>query len=372
MKDDRVKALERALDLQRARKLLRRTCDSDLWRIDRVVSIDLVKYRPRRRATIRYAVEATRAGQPRRTHWLFGKAYRGHGGARVYEALRGIQSRLPDRLRVPQPLGYHDRYRFLLTDALEGVPLSDLLTLPDGRRLLADFGHRLARLHGYAATQAPPQPDGPATVPTGPNWMPARVHSAREEVAVLNRALVRASGADRLSADLRLRHAELHTRICEALMTAGADERRSPGILHRDLYPDQVLACGDGFGLVDLDEVAQGEAEIDVGNFIAHLLLRDLQLMATLGPALEQARAFCSGYARARELSAVRLRTYTAGALLRLASLERISLSGISLLPWPQLSGALLEQSMRFLDQPWPFRCGGTTAGGQSPAQGEA
>ncbi len=46
----------------------------------------------------------------------------------------------------------------------------------------------------------------------------------------------------------------------------------STTVVHRDLYEEQVL-IGSDVGLIDLDDVALGPAELDLGNLLAHLHL---------------------------------------------------------------------------------------------------
>ena len=47
---------------------------------------------------------------------------------------------------------------------------------------------------------------------------------------------------------------------------------RPSGMAHNDFYDDQLLALpGGGLALVDLEDIAPGDALLDVGNFLAHL-----------------------------------------------------------------------------------------------------
>ncbi|MEZ6129241.1 MAG: phosphotransferase [Planctomycetaceae bacterium] len=75
--------------------------------------------------------------------------------------------------------------------------------------------------------------------------------------------------------DVSLQHPEWHDQIdavlkrCRALVT----ELPPTGdcLIHRDFYFDQVLFEGSQISLLDLDLVSMGPAELDVGNYIAHL-----------------------------------------------------------------------------------------------------
>jgi Ser/Thr protein kinase RdoA (MazF antagonist) len=43
-----------------------------------------------------------------------------------------------------------------------------------------------------------------------------------------------------------------------------------PGVVHRDLYEEQILV-GERIGLIDLDDAALGPPELDIGNLLGHL-----------------------------------------------------------------------------------------------------
>ena len=131
-----------------------------------------------------------------------------------------------------------------------------------------------------------------------------REHTAARELRVL---LERASGAP----------PDLRRRV----------EREAPGlaapweattVVHRDLYEEQVLV-GEQVGVLDLDDVARGPAELDMGNLVAHLLLRARRT----GHQADVA-AVLHGYARHAALDAGLLARCTRLALLRLACLHRV------------------------------------------------
>jgi len=53
-------------------------------------------------------------------------------------------------------------------------------------------------------------------------------------------------------------------------------------VVHRDLYEEQILVA-DRVGLIDLDDVALGPPELDLGNLLAHLDLLELRSGHHLG-----------------------------------------------------------------------------------------
>jgi len=350
---DGFKAQDRALDGERARRLLRDVSAASGWKIQRVLRITPVHLRPGRRMVVRYEIEGCRPSEAARVHTLFGKLYRGHGGARARGAHEFLAPRLPACVRLAEVLGYHPRRRFLLLAGLEGMLLSGVLRTEAAPARLAAFGAALAAFHDCTAGRPCGPPDSPAL----------RRHDAAAEALVLEQARVRAEIAP-WPPPAMSRFAGCWIEVTEALRS-GSDPSSgaAPAVVHRDLYPRQVLdlvAQGPGgsqrapaahrggsrdtevFGLLDLDEASWGEPEIDAGNFAAHIFLDDLQRMGAVTAAPMLAAAFLDAYAEARPVDSARLRVYLAGSLLRLATLERVSLAGQSVLDWPNLAVALV------------------------------
>lgn len=327
-----LKGAERALDRERARRLLRETCAAAGWRILDVHDLEVVKARAGRRVTVRYETLAAQPGKPPRRWTLYGKLYRSRGGERVHAALRYLHSSPRAGLRFPESLGYHPHRRFLLLGAVEGTPLDRRLVGEDALLCLVLLARGVTTLHTI------PAPD-PATAPL-------RVHDAAAEVEVLEQALTRVEAAGWEPA-LVAGYREAHRRVCE-LLRAGAPAGSLPALIHRDLYPAQVLLQEEGVGLIDLDELALGEPELDLGNFGAHLVLRELQSGGDPDRGRGLQRCFVEACDRVRPLAAERCAAYTAASYLRLASLERLAVPGVG--PgWPTLGRALLAEAERWI-----------------------
>lgn len=85
-------------------------------------------------------------------------------------------------------------------------------------------------------------------------------------------------------------------------------------LVHRDLYEEQIV-LGELVGLIDLDDVALGPAELDVGNLIAHLHLFGSRHAVPTAPLLDRLLAAYTALApldldlleRCRRLSLLRL-----------------------------------------------------------------
>lgn len=319
---DTLEHEERLLSRSRALRLLRETAAESEWEIRAIESLQVVKRWPARRLTVRYVVDARRAGERARSLTLYGKLYRSRRGEQSHAILKALHAQIGLGLAIPAPLGYLARRRFLLMRGLEGESLAVLGRGPGaaGRYALAGLG--LARLHGLRSER-------------GQSWP---LHDAAAEVEVLARAAERVA-AGSLSPSLKQAHGAACAATIAALMQAPA---AGQSILHRDLYPAQIVLGSGWVGFIDLDEVACGEAELDLGNLLAHLELIALQGEGLSGPEAALAGEFLRAYAGLRPYAAARLGAYRAAALLRLASLDRLADPGQSVLPWEPLAAALV------------------------------
>ncbi len=94
-------------------------------------------------------------------------------------------------------------------------------------------------------------------------------------------------------------------------------------LLHRDLHPDHLLWTGARLYLIDFDLAAAGDAAVDVGNLVAHLIelgLRRHQDASRLQPVAD---AFVDAYLRdAADVTSAAVDAWTMAALVRLAALS--------------------------------------------------
>lgn len=124
---------------------------------------------------------------------------------------------------------------------------------------------------------------------------------------------------------------DLYARL-ERSLACGA---RFTGLIHGDFHPGQVL-IGPGSAerawLLDLEDLAQGEIEADLGNLIAHLLTSGALDQPPTVAALEQVETLvCAMYLRhqGRRPDLPLLRLHESAALLRRSlklSLDRADL----------------------------------------------
>lgn len=131
-------------------------------------------------------------------------------------------------------------------------------------------------------------------------------HTPERELEILRARAAQASPAVRAPVD------EAMTALAEA-------EWGYPTVVHRDLYEEQILV-GDRIGLIDLDDVALGPPELDVGNLLAHVDLLALRSGADLTALTE---ALLEGYRKSGPaLDPALLGRSRALTLLRLACIH--------------------------------------------------
>lgn len=121
------------------------------------------------------------------------------------------------------------------------------------------------------------------------------------------------SGQDRCQQQLELLGAGIMRQLLDGVPSPSR-------LLHRDLHDKQLLWDGQQLALLDLDTAALGEAELDLGNLLAHLELRQAQGLAS-ERLTGQASSLLEGLAQQLGLAPERLEVYRQAARLRIACL---------------------------------------------------
>lgn len=93
-------------------------------------------------------------------------------------------------------------------------------------------------------------------------------------------------------------------------------------VIHRDFYDEQIVRTPQGWAVVDLDTVALGDCEQDIGNYVGHLLWSAIRDGETSSVAFNGAGRFLDCYLRAAGrtngvVNPQRLRFYLVSSLLR-------------------------------------------------------
>jgi aminoglycoside phosphotransferase (APT) family kinase protein len=198
---------------------------------------------------------------------------RGSTTQAVMAALARSPAAREGSLHTPQPLLWQPAFGLQWQSALPGRMLLDIA--PEvGIDASARVGAMLAALH---ATPVPAA-------------RRCSFDALRERIATVadTLALVNPSWAMQL---VRLRTG----------LVAGVDALRGQpnATLHGDLHPRNILVDGDRLGLIDLDNVRQGPAVVELGDWMADALHRALLAGRTAGSALPACRAFIASYSRA-------------------------------------------------------------------------
>lgn len=277
--DDTLRALERLSDPGECLRMLRRTWASVP---DTGATLRTLAYKPERRwagaLDVNQATVAT---------------FKFHAGTAHDRACRGAAAfRSRDRLLVAATLGHSERHRAIALEWIQGHPLLDHLD-DTGAAQMARVGEALATLHAQTSTKL---------IPAERGRIPGALVALGRDLAFVWPAITR-------------RAAELADRLAGCLMEDRSDMRPT----HGDFYAKQVLVCGDQIAFLDMDDAAIDEAEIDLGNFIAHLELESLRGRLSRSQVARATDALLNGYGSVSGGSRLdRIRIHTAAALFRL------------------------------------------------------
>ena len=243
-------------------------------------------YKPLHRCVLRG--EGSPAGD-----WI-DKLYGGHRDSRAAETYAQLgHCDTAGAAFIPQPEQYDQPRRALRWRAFPGEPLLQSLATHPRPELVRRAAEVIAHLHGCDT-----------------RWV--RRHTPDDELATAER-WARFAANVRPALLARLQQALDGLRASAAKLQAGA---YVPS--HRDFYDKQILVDGEHSALLDLDMACLAEPELDLGNFLAHLHLRELQgSLSGAGPlSIEFTRHY---WARGGVIEPVRLEFYEACTHLRLA-----------------------------------------------------
>jgi hypothetical protein len=214
------------------------------------VRVELLRYEPRHRATLRYSVASPHGGAPRT---VYAKTFRDDRAAAIDERFRYFWSLAQADDSAPlvaQPLGFDAETRTVWQAPALGVPLRQVvLAVGIGRGVLERVAHALARLHA-----APLAPTGAAVQRSVAHWL-AEVRRRCQKIT-------------RIDAALEPRVA----RIAAAIEAQAERQARRPlSLIHGDFHPDQVWVQDGRVLLFDFDEFTLGDPMEDVAEFVLKL-----------------------------------------------------------------------------------------------------
>ena len=274
--------------------------------------VEAVRHVPMRRCQLRYEFEGT----ARRRLSVYGKTFRGGRGKKLYDSMVKVSALFERQgdpsLVTPRPLAYLPDWRMVVQESAPGVTLCQMI-----QEGLARDEHMAAAARAIAVLHA-----GSLDLETN--------HLSADEVGLI-------STSYRRLAVLGYHDSTLGSTLRKIRHFAN---ELTPGALvpvHRDFYDKQLLIAGPQTALIDLDSLTLGSPEIDLANFGAHLLLRDLQKQ-TSQARHSRLRAFFDEYVRhaAQPLDTSRLCFFLATTYFRLACKYRL---------WP--GGFLMARMLR-------------------------
>jgi len=219
---------------------------------------------------------------------------------------RALGAASPGQLGVAPLVHHDDDVGLLVVGAVPGKNLDDIL-IPgcDAGGILARVSAALAELHGL------------------PSEGLDRIYEAKAEVDLL----------DGWSEVIAVLFPEMRPQLMRCFSDIVARRPVLPGsdaLVHRDFYEKQVVMSDSVTTLLDLDTACRGHAEIDLGNFCAHLRLRGYQ-SGNLSWCGELEGRFLGLYPR--PFTPELVDWYRRCALLRLACVHRLRSGGAELAP---------------------------------------
>jgi aminoglycoside phosphotransferase (APT) family kinase protein len=217
------------------------------WWGEPAQAVDVIRYEPEQRATLRYALHPGRPGPQA----LFAKTFCDERGALIhlrFEYFWALAQQDEAAPRVAQPLGWHPDTRTVWQAQAQGTPLRQALTSAPNAGLPGRLAHALATLHGAPLALAGP--------------------IAHDSTYWLTEIRRRHKKISRVAPEL----AERAARIAEALEEAAARLLPyAPTLIHGDCHPEQMWLDGDRVVLFDFDEFALGDPMEDIAAFVTRL-----------------------------------------------------------------------------------------------------
>lgn len=296
MVDPDVRGVEKLLEENGPKRFLRDFVGTLPW--DGPLQILVIKQRLGQRAVLR--VDGLDPVSRERAESWFVKLIRSSDGEKRRAALVRISEEARALgVQVPEPLAFLPRFRALVFEEAAGEPLFPATGALDGARCEGAFfavGQSLAQLHQRLT---PPERSG----------------NRERELERIERARA-----------VLLEHRPLlRERFDAALGNQTFDLATGPSLvaLHGDFYPTQVLFDKERSALafLDWDEACRGEAEQDVGNFVAHVDLEAARERLSTTAAESLIQLFLRGYDSVRAVDTERFAWYRRASLLRLAGL---------------------------------------------------
>jgi len=282
---------------------------------------EVAGYRFGRRCTVRYRLLIRDAsGNEVIAIPVIGKSHRDGRGRAVFNHLEQLwnwqfESAGTRPPIISRPLGYGPDFRIYFQEAPEGLDLYRIEGYRERGTTIAMAGRLLSSLHTSG-------------IRIEGSYVP------EDELSLIRK----------WSRYLRPLRPELEGMIGSILRsiqrsaTVKGIDRFEPSIAHRDFHDKQVIAVKDKIYFIDFDTATMADPAIDVGNFLAHLVLRGFQRKRRKEAVKEESELFLSSYRSGNPgVGGERIDFYFATSLFRLACLYAFRPA------WENLAAPLLE-----------------------------
>lgn len=223
-------------------------------------SIRVQRHKPGRRCLLKYSFVKTDSG---RKVTVLGKIHAKSRHDRSFRLQQGLWEsdfdyHSADGISVARPLGTVPEVQMWLQECVPGTVSWGALSGPNGETIAARIAEAAHKLH-----QA--------------DIITERVHTIEDELQILEEKLPQVV---RLMPQLKSRIDVVLAKCRELANSIPITQQTG---IHRDFYPDQVLVDGDRFFLLDHDLYCMGDPNLDIGNFIGHLIEYSLRKYGTPG-----------------------------------------------------------------------------------------
>ena len=238
----------------------------------RVQSARLLRHKPSRRMLVEYSLATT--GPSIETTVVLGKARLAKAAdVRTFELHRRLSTELVSRTRVPRAMGIVPELQMWLQERIDGAPVT--CGPETDVHVHSRVAQSLADLHSV-------------------EFSVDREHSIDLELEILER-LLQCVIQECPEYSEKIETVRQYCREVSSFCPSTV-----PVLIHRDFYFDQVLVGNDSVYLLDLDLACMGPAELDVGNYLAHLDEHALRKPESAVYCEKAANRFLKSYLRER------------------------------------------------------------------------
>ncbi len=248
-----LRALNSPKRIQRVLYLQLSDFPEEEWRIsDRKLRVEVVSYKPERRAVLRIRTKAThRQSGDRRALTLYARFYTDERGAQLYQQLQKLRSehKQAGKLLTPEPICYLPESRAMFLKEIEGQPLDAIAGNDESLEYLKLTAEALAALHKSSGAGFPDISQGEFIRDMKQSFL----ETASYLKAIVPEAVTQID------------------RLCKRLTDAATTNVNELGLIHGDFHPGQVICQPGQVGLIDFDRAQFGPPLSDLANFIAHI-----------------------------------------------------------------------------------------------------